>query len=188
MTNFSSHFHQGFVTIFSITALTADFLQFPKYFNEKLAKTLNKFLNIFYPLIFSSTFFVCSLFWMISSYNYELMIRPEYQKYLDTISSNCPHTFVIIPVIVESFLVDRELKFKKSTFAMNIFVGSIYLVVVLCHKLCSGRWIYPYLELFNLWQFPFFCLFSFSWLILFYFIGIALNNYIWRRDNGKKCF
>ncbi|KAH0954607.1 hypothetical protein HN011_002863, partial [Eciton burchellii] len=134
---------------------------------------------------FPLAMFVGIIFWALMFIDRELVLPKALDPYFPWWLNHIMHTVIMVSTILEIILAPRQ--YPKRSRGLGILVSFMLIYLVWMHVIYykSGIWVYPVMDILTQ---PLRILF-FAVLLIFcmilYFIGEALNNFIWGNENTK---
>ncbi|XP_067625932.1 androgen-induced gene 1 protein [Eurosta solidaginis] len=167
-------------TIYHFVALLNDFLGTNAVGQSSLMPGIRKLRDyIFAAWAFPIANNVCISFWVVYTYDRELI----FPKALDAIYPNwlnhISHTNIAMLAILDMFTCFRQYPSRKAGLTGSITFMALYLIWIHVVRFYSGHWVYPLFDVLNL-PMRYFMLSAMScFTVVLYLLGEFLNNLIW---------
>lgn len=153
--------------------------------SSTLTFKLNGFLTIFYGgLVLPCTLLVASSFWLVYAIDRHLIILHDFNFMHTQFYNNSMHTAILIPVIFEMFIVQRNYVNRKSGLLLLNSVLAAYIATTILYKYIKGQYQYPILNKINIYRIIFIIIAEAFLGNVFYFIGECVHKFIWK---AEKC-
>nr|CAD7261521.1 unnamed protein product [Timema shepardi] len=130
-------------------------------------------------IAFPIAMFVGVTFWSLMAIDRELVFPKALDEFFPSWLNHVMHTNIMMFTVLEMITSFRVYpRRSKGLAGLTIFMG-VYLAWTHVIYYNSGQWVYPVLEVLNLWQRTVFFLTLLLFSSLLYLAGEFLNNYIW---------
>ncbi|XP_029609120.1 androgen-dependent TFPI-regulating protein [Salmo trutta] len=147
---------------------------------KNTVKGLNKWKDlIFSVLAFPVGMFVVLLFWVIFSYDRQLVYPESLDAFFPLWMNHAMHT-VVMPILLGEILLQHHVypKTKNGLAALGV-VGLAYMGWVIFIYLAVGLWVYPLLGLLNTSGVLGLFLLNMTVVTIMYLLGRTLNYCVW---------
>ncbi|CAJ1067801.1 androgen-dependent TFPI-regulating protein [Xyrichtys novacula] len=136
---------------------------------------------LFSVFVFPVGMFVVLLFWVIFTYDRELVYPATIDAFFPPWMNHAMHTFVL-PVLLGEVLLQPHVypKRKHAITALSV-VGVAYLSWIIWVYLSVGIWVYPLLGYFSSAGLVFFFFFNMMVVTSLYVLGDKLNSFLWSK-------
>nr|CAD7445010.1 unnamed protein product [Timema bartmani]CAD7456559.1 unnamed protein product [Timema tahoe] len=133
---------------------------------------------------FPIAMFVGVTFWSLMAIDRELVFPKALDAFFPSWLNHIMHTNIMMFTLMEMITSFRVYpRRSKGLAGLTVFMG-VYLAWTHVIYYNSGQWVYPVLEVLNLWQRTVFFLAMLLFGSLLYLAGEFLNNYIWVIKKG----
>ncbi|KAL4084533.1 hypothetical protein QTP88_027483 [Uroleucon formosanum] len=153
----------------------------------KLGSKFQTILSLsFSSILLPLGIFVCVSFWVMYTYDREIVYPKVVDSYIPFWQNHGMHT-IILPLTLAELFTTRH-NFPSVTASLVILSGfSIcYALVFLGTYAEKGRWVYPLFDLFSL-PISLGIMIVFLFIILsFLFVGIFIQNMYWGKEEKKR--
>lgn len=141
---------------------------------------------IFAALAFPLALDVAALFWSLYAYDRQTVFPEVAESFFPSWLNHILHTNVALFIVVELFVVHRRYPSRKQGLSGLVVFLFGYLAWIHVTRHYAGKWPYPIIDNLDLPSRIAFFAFAFSFPILMYFIGEALNAKIWSEPKLVK--
>ncbi|XP_063229096.1 androgen-induced gene 1 protein-like [Bacillus rossius redtenbacheri] len=154
--------------------------------NEKSLKKLPLLRRVrdyvYAAVAFPLAMFVGTTFWSLMAIDRELVFPKALDPYFPTWLNHVLHTNIMLFVLLEMATSFRAYPRRSTALAGLIAFVLVYLAWTHVIFYVSGQWVYPVLEVLNVWQRAVFFLAMILYACVLYLIGEALNSYTWAKE------
>ncbi|KAJ8257369.1 hypothetical protein GJAV_G00184870 [Gymnothorax javanicus] len=142
---------------------------------------------VFSTLVFPVGMFVVSSFWLLYSYDRDLVYPKLFDDIIPTWLNHALHTVILPLLLVELWLQPRQYPRRtKGILALGLF-AMLYLAWVLWVHYASGIWVYPIMAKLSSGGLVVFFVGAAFTMAPLYLLGEKLNSARWETaDSGKK--
>ncbi|XP_026113715.1 androgen-dependent TFPI-regulating protein [Carassius auratus] len=140
---------------------------------------------LFSVFAFPVGMFVVLLFWLIFTYDRQLVYPASMDRLFPPWMNHAMHSLVL-PIVFGEILVEPHIypKIKNGLAALG-FVTAAYLGWVVWVYLTVGIWVYPILGMFSSSGLTIFFFFNMLVMALLYLLGQTLNHEVWGKKHPK---
>ncbi|KAJ8984740.1 hypothetical protein NQ317_005005 [Molorchus minor] len=120
---------------------SSKFINLPLSLQKYLGPTRTYLFNTF---VFPCSLLVMTVFWGLWSIDRELIFPEAIDKYFPSYLNHGLHTFIIVPVIVESFVPKKHhfVEFKNMVWVLFAFM-TVYQILFISAYYTDNVWLYP---------------------------------------------
>lgn len=149
-------------------------------FHTELSVTINEWLDLFFmSIIFPVGLTVFATFWVISTYDGDMVVPSYMQVAFPMWCNHIVHTYIAVFIFVELFLLNfwngKDYYWNKhvSSITSLVVFAVLYISCMAIGRYVNGRWVYPIFDTVPMIKVipPVVCT-----AILFYFLGVAMNG------------
>ncbi|CRL01466.1 CLUMA_CG014278, isoform B [Clunio marinus] len=167
--------------VYHSIALVHDFMKSEEIFYPVNPSRIRKFRDyMFATFAFPLGMNVAFVFWLLYSIDRELVFPSAMDAFYPWWLNHILHTNVFVFIVVELIISYHHYSNRKAELGgLSVFIAG-YLVWVLIIKYNADAWVYPVLDVLDLYQRIGFFIVTGSLPLLFYFIGNFINDKVWK--------
>lgn len=141
---------------------------------------------VFFPMVFTSAFFVTTMFWMVYFIDHTQILYKVVEELLDPTINHMLHSLVALVTFADLVLQPRKpMNLKLSVIMTNVFIV-VYYVCFLVTGSLNGRYHYPIMNGKDVLTHAGIIIFMNIWWNLMHLVGYKFNELIYEVDEDNK--
>ncbi|XP_020283886.1 androgen-induced gene 1 protein-like isoform X4 [Pseudomyrmex gracilis] len=154
--------------------------------NPKKTPFIRKVKDCFHASLgFPVAMFVGVTFWALMFVDRELVLPKALDPYFPWWLNHLMHTMIMVTTIFEMIVASRQ--YPKRSRGLGILVTFMLTYLIWIHVVYykSGVWVYPVMDVLSQPMRIMFFAVLLTFCMVLYFVGEALNNFIWGNEHTK---
>ncbi|XP_011339275.1 androgen-dependent TFPI-regulating protein isoform X2 [Ooceraea biroi] len=154
--------------------------------NPKKVPFIRKFKDYFHASLgFPVAMFVGVTFWTLMFVDRELVMPKVFDLYFPWWLNHLLHTMIMVSTMLEMIVAPRQYPKRSRSFGILMSFMLAYLIWIHVIYYKSGVWVYPVMEVLTQPLRILFFAVLLTFCTILYFIGEALNNFVWGNEHTK---